>query len=106
MAVTEKSNPSLARIAKQCMCMSKIYDNHYSEIVSCACMQEFIYPEKVAYPVGGTGQQQFSMIEMHYDNPDMTEGNFIIGHMSITAVIFSHCILFSNMFLLQMIIIM
>ena len=29
----------------------------------------------MANPVGGTGQDVFIMIEMHYDNPESVEGN-------------------------------
>ena len=41
-----------------------------------AIIQEFIFPENVAYPLGGSGleSQQYALMEMHYDNPDMVEG--------------------------------
>ena len=40
--------------------------------------QEFTFPDGVAYLVGGPGreEQQYALMEMHYDNPDMVEGNF------------------------------
>ena len=34
-------------------------------------MQDFYYPEGIAFPISGTDQ---AMIEMHYDNPGNTEG--------------------------------
>lgn len=37
-------------------------------------LQDFIYPEGVAYPIGGIGQDQFVVIEIHYDNPQNTPG--------------------------------
>ena len=33
-------------------------------------LQDFIYPEGVAYGIGGPGNPQYGVIEMHYDNPD------------------------------------
>ena len=36
-------------------------------------MQGLIYPPGLASPVRGSRE---IMIEMHYDNPDMTEGEF------------------------------
>ena len=38
------------------------------------CTQDFVYPAGLAVPIGGARE---SMIEMHYDNPDMTEGESI-----------------------------
>ena len=41
----------------------------------CTCvLQDFIYPENVAYPIGGPGSARFLVMEMHYDNPDMRSG--------------------------------
>ena len=37
-------------------------------------LQDFIYPENVAYPIGGPGSARFLVMEMHYDNPDMRSG--------------------------------
>ena len=28
----------------------------------------------MAYPIGGTGEDQFFIIELHYDNPNNVEG--------------------------------
>ena len=33
----------------------------------------------MGYPVGGTGQDVFIMIEMHYDNPGRDEGMSIMS---------------------------
>ena len=48
----------------------KILDTFYIQ-----CDQDFYYPENVAYPVGGPGNSQFVMLEMHYDNPQLVSGN-------------------------------
>ena len=44
-------------------------------IISNIVLQEFIYPENVAYPVGGPGNPRYVVIEMHYDNPNQNSGN-------------------------------
>lgn len=36
--------------------------------------QDFVYPENIAYAVGGVGQEQFVVIETHYDNPGNIAG--------------------------------
>lgn len=33
--------------------------------------EDFVYPENVAFPIGGPGSQRHLVIEMHYDNPDL-----------------------------------
>ena len=38
-------------------------------------LQDFVYPENVAYPMGGPGSARFLVIEMHYNNPDLQRGN-------------------------------
>jgi len=40
-------------------------------------LQDFIYPENVAYPIGGPGNPQFLVMEIHYDNPDMRSGMLV-----------------------------
>ena len=40
-------------------------------------LQDFIYPENVAYPIGGPGSARFLVMEMHYDNPDMRSGMYV-----------------------------
>lgn len=37
-------------------------------------MQEFVYPQEVAYPVGGEGNPNIIVLEMHYDNPNRDSG--------------------------------
>ena len=39
--------------------------------------QDFVYPEDVAFPIGGVGAPQFLVMETHYDNPDMLSGILI-----------------------------
>ena len=34
----------------------------------------FFFPEGVAFPIEGTGEDHVAIIEMHYDNPNNTEG--------------------------------
>ena len=36
-------------------------------------LQDFVFPNDVAYPIGGKGQQ-YIVLEIHYDNPQMVEG--------------------------------
>ena len=36
--------------------------------------QDFVYPNGVAYPIGGAGQERYVVIEMHYDNPSLQSG--------------------------------
>lgn len=31
--------------------------------------QDFIYPQNVAYPIGGANGRQFLVMQVHYDNP-------------------------------------
>ena len=42
------------------------------------CLQDFIYPENVAYPIGGPNDKQFAVIQIHYNNPDKVSGTIII----------------------------
>ena len=37
-------------------------------------MQDFLYPEDVAYPIGGEGNPHYIILEMHYDNPAEVSG--------------------------------
>ena len=36
--------------------------------------QDFVYPNGIAYPVGGIGQEQFVVLQLHYDNPNNDVG--------------------------------
>lgn len=38
-------------------------------------LQDFNYPENVAYPVGGQGNPEFIVLEMHYDNQQVVAGD-------------------------------
>jgi len=33
-----------------------------------------VYPENVAYPIGGERNDLYLLIEMHYDNPETESG--------------------------------
>ena len=41
-------------------------------------LQDFIYPDNVAYPLGGAGSPRFVVVEMHYDNPNLQSGKNVI----------------------------
>ena len=34
-------------------------------------MQDFVYPQDVAYPIGGLSGQRYLVMQVHYDNPMM-----------------------------------
>ena len=38
-------------------------------------MQDFVFPANAAYPTGGPGAGRHIVMEMHYDNPNMEEGD-------------------------------
>ena len=38
-------------------------------------LQDIIFPENVALPLGGPGVPHHAVMEMHYDNPKMQEGS-------------------------------
>ena len=37
-------------------------------------VQEFIYPQDVAYPIGGEGTPRYVVLEVHYNNPAEVSG--------------------------------
>lgn len=37
-------------------------------------IQDFVFPEGVALPVGGEGTRKYLVIEQHYDNPMLVSG--------------------------------
>ena len=59
-------------IVSKLLCESCIY-NYYGLSV-----QDFVYPEDVAYPIGGPGTPDYMVIEIHYDNPDFDAGIYIL----------------------------
>lgn len=38
-------------------------------------LQDFVYPDGVAFPVGGVGNSEYLVLEMHYDNPGLVPGD-------------------------------
>ncbi len=41
----------------------------------CVLLQDFIFPNGVAYPIGGQASSvEYILLEIHYDNPDLTSG--------------------------------
>ena len=41
-------------------------------------MQDFIYPENVAFPIGGPDDKQYAVIQIHYNNPNENSGMMFI----------------------------
>ena len=41
-------------------------------------MQDFIYPENVAFPIGGPDDKQYAVIQIHYNNPNEDSGMMFI----------------------------
>lgn len=37
-----------------------------------------MYPQDVAYPIGGRGNPQYVILEMHYDNPNEDAGKSLL----------------------------
>ena len=74
--------------------------------------QDFTYPENVAFPVGGPGAGRHIVIEMHYDNPKMEQGELINlnqlayqGNYAYWLVILLITTLFMGWFYLQVLLI-
>jgi len=38
---------------------------------------DFVYPENVAYPIGGPGSARFLVVQLHYNNPELQSGMFL-----------------------------
>ena len=63
---------------------SILIDNNIISLESCTnnnnmiivYLQDFIYPDNVAYPLGGAGSPRFVVVEMHYDNPNLQSGKW------------------------------
>ena len=41
-------------------------------------LQDFVFPEDVAYPIGGAGNSRYLLLELHYDNPNLISGDVIL----------------------------
>ena len=50
---------------------------HWSNIIIVIIgnTQDFVYPQDVAYPIGGANGQRFLVMELHYDNPGRNSSN-------------------------------
>ena len=49
-------------------------------VLALQCMtvfQDYVFPENVSFPLGGSGQPNKIMLEVHYDNPMRHAGLFI-----------------------------
>jgi len=42
-----------------------------------SAIKDFVYPNNVAYPIGGPGNAQYVVMEMHYDNPTFDMGESV-----------------------------
>ena len=42
-----------------------------------SAIKDFVYPDNVAYPIGGPGNAQYVVMEMHYDNPTLDMGELV-----------------------------
>eukprot|EP00731_Ephydatia_muelleri_P011381 Em0006g275a len=38
---------------------------------------DFIYPPGIAFPIGGRSDEQYVVMEMHYNNPSLTSGRYL-----------------------------
>ena len=41
-----------------------------------------MYPKDVAFPIGGEGNAQYVILEMHYDNPNLDSGEINIVNIN------------------------
>ena len=48
-------------------------------------LQDFVYPKDIAYPIGGHGNPQYVILEMHYDNPNQDSGENIALYMILES---------------------
>ena len=40
-------------------------------------VKDFIYPNGIAFPIGGRSDEQYVVMEMHYNNPSLTSGQYL-----------------------------
>ena len=40
-------------------------------------VKDFIYPPGIAFPIGGRSDEQYVVMEMHYNNPSLTSGRYL-----------------------------
>lgn len=36
----------------------------------------FVYPEEAGLPIGGPKSNKYVMLEVHYNNPELKDGNY------------------------------
>ena len=48
----------------------------YTIYIMSVTLQEFVFPRDVAYPIGGVGNPEIVVFEVHYDNPNGDIGWF------------------------------
>ena len=53
---------------------------------------DFVYPENVAYPIGGPGSARFLVVQLHYNNPELQSGMFLtvcVAHNYVYYLLFA-----------------
>ena len=67
------------------MCnMTRIQYTTINFVLVLQCMtvfQDYVFPENVSFPLGGRGQPNKIMLEVHYDNPMQHAGLFILSSL-------------------------
>ena len=46
----------------------------YSKMYTNNCIQDYVFPNGVAFPLGGKGQPFKILLEVHFDNPNNVNG--------------------------------
>ena len=49
-----------------------------------------MYPNNVAYPFGGVGQDTILLIELHYDNPELISGMKVLCSILCVLLYIAH----------------
>ena len=66
--------------------------------------QDFVLPRGVAIPVGGTGRDEYLVLQVHYDNPGLdagiviklAEGGQVKRHSQCKYKVAGTCLLFDS----------
>ena len=51
-------------------------------------LQDFVYPNNVAYPIGGPDSHRFMVMQVHYDNPMMNSGNQFMNTLTVFSPVY------------------
>ena len=59
-------------------CKWQFHNNlHVLTFSVCVSIQAFYYPAKAGFPIGTADSPKHYMLEMHYDNPEGIEGQYL-----------------------------